>query len=179
MPRKPVITRLAPEQRAYIERLLREDRLTLDEMLAAIGEKFSAVPARSTLHRYQIGIKRLTERLREQAEVARVVVAEVGENPDERNGEMLVQTIIALANDVALRTSEREDVNVEEVRKLARAVKDTIDARSKSFKGRQEIEQAARQRVLREQRDKLDALGKTGAIDKDVLEQVIKAAYDV
>ena len=52
MGRKSTIKRLEPEARKYLEKLLREDRHTLDELLVAMREKFpnaevsrSAVPS--------------------------------------------------------------------------------------------------------------------------------------
>lgn len=180
MGRKSTISRLPAEQRKLIEKLLREDRLTLDEMIAAIRVRFPEAPVHRTgLHRYQSHIRSLTERMRGQQEVARVIVAELGENPDDKSGEMLVQTITALANDVALRAAGNEDINADEVRKLSRSVKDIIDARSKSLKERKAIQQEARDAALRESRAKLEALGQSGAIDKAVLATVIKAAYDL
>ena len=44
---------------------------------------------------------------------------------------------------------------------------------------RAEIEAAARKALIDEQRGKLDALGRSGAVPADVLAQVIKAAYDL
>lgn len=180
MGRKSSISRLPAEQRTFVERLLREGRLTLDEMIVAIRQRFPATGVhRSGLHRYQTQFNALTERMRGQQEVARLMVAELGENPDDKSGEMLVQTITALANDVALRAAGNEDIDAEEVRKLSRSVKDIIDARSKSLKERKAIQQEAREAALREQREKLEALGKSGAVDPTALAVIIKAAYDL
>lgn len=41
------------------------------------------------------------------------------------------------------------------------------------------VEKDTRERLLAEQRTKLDELGKTGTVPADVLAQVIKAAYDL
>lgn len=180
MPRKSKITRMAPEARTYVEKLLREDRLTLDEMIADLTAKFpSDKPSRSALHRYQLAHKEVTERIRTQDVVARAIVAELGENPDERAGALLMQTVTTAMTHVALRMNESDEATIDDVRKLARAAKDTIAARTTSMKERQAIEQAARERLVREQREKLDALGKTGKVDKAVLDRVIKAAYDL
>jgi mannitol-1-phosphate/altronate dehydrogenase len=180
MPRKPKITRLAPEQRAFVEKLLREDRLTLSEMLDALRSKFpDANVSRSGLHRYQASMKEVTDRMRQQDAAARAIVAELGENPDERAGALLVQAVTTACTDVAMRANEKDDTTIDEVRKLARAAKDTIAARTTSLKERQAIELAARDRLVREQRSKLDALGKSGAISQEALAKVIKAAYDL
>lgn len=151
MPRRSKIKTLPPDVRAYIERLLREDRLTLDEMMAEIRAKFPGqdAPSRSGLGRYAQTFAELTSKMREMDTVARAVVEELGESPDDRAGALLTQAITTLATGVALDAQTRE-VTVEEVRKLARAAKDTIDARTKSLKERQAIERIAREQAAEE-----------------------------
>jgi valyl-tRNA synthetase len=171
--RKSSITRLPAAQRKYIESLLREDRYTLDEMIAALRAKWPGEPAaaisRAALHRYQLPLRELIERQREIDTAARVVVEELGENTDERAGALLCQSITTLATNAALRAQTDTDIEIDDVRKLARAAKDTLDARSKSLQERQAIKKAAREELLAEQKEKLDALGKSGAINKTAL----------
>ena len=53
--------KLSDEQRAFVEKLLREDRLTLNEMLDEIRTEFPAesIPSRSALGREKkIGLKK-------------------------------------------------------------------------------------------------------------------------
>ena len=175
-----------PEIRALYERMFREDRHTLDEIQDAgreladrLGVPPSTLPSRSGLHRYSQPLLELTERMRAQDSAARAIVSELGENPDDRAGALLVQAVTTAMTDVALRANESAETSIDDVRKLARAAKDTIAARGASLKERQAIESAARERVLREQREKLEALGKSGAVDPAVLATVIKAAYDL
>ncbi len=178
MPRKSKITRMAPDARAYIEKVLREDRLTLDEMIADLGAKFpSDKISRSSLHRYQSAHKEITERIRAQDTAARAIVAELGENPDERAGALLMQSVTTAMTHVALRMNEEDEATIDDVRKLARAAKDTLDARGKSLKERQAIRQEAREELVREQRAKLDALGKSGEVPAAMVAKVIAAAY--
>jgi hypothetical protein len=173
MPRKPVISRLPAEQRSYVEKLLREDRLTLDEMIAAIAAQFpSDVPSRSSLHRYQLSQRQVTDRMKAQDLAARAIVAELGENPDERAGALLVQAVTTAATDVALRMNEADDTTIEDVRKLARAAKDTIQARQSSLKERQTIEAAARERLVREQNEKLASIEKKKGMSPEVANQI-------
>ncbi len=180
---KSRISRLPKEQRAYVEKLLRADRLTLDEMIADLRKRFPGEPAaevtRSGLHRYAQPIREMTERMREIDTAARAVVEELGENPDDRAGALLCQSITTLANHAALVAQTRNDVSIDDVRKLARAAKDTIAARTSSLKERQAIRQEAREELVREQREKLTALGKSGVIDMATLSAVMKAAYDL
>ena len=168
MPRKSKITRMAPEARSYVEKLLREDRLTLSEMIADLTAKFpSDTPSRSALHRYQLAQKEVTERLRAQDTVARAMVSELGQNPDERTGALLTQAVTTAMTHVALRMNESDETTLDDVRKLARAAKDTIAARTSSLKERQAIEQAAREKLLREQAEKLDKVVKSGGLSAE------------
>lgn len=182
MARKSSITRLEPEVKSYIEHLLREDRLTLDELLHAIRDKYPAVevPSRSSLHRYKLSFEELAGRMREIETAASVLVDELGEGVGDKAGALLAQAVTTLATNAALKLHDREEGNeasVKEISELARAARAAMQARTMSLKERQQIEQMARERLLREQREKLDELGRSGEVDADTLNKVIKAAY--
>lgn len=178
MGRKSTIKRLEPEARKYLEKLLREDRHTLDELLAAMREQFPAAEvSRSAIHRHRVGFEEFMKGMREQQAMASVVVAELGENPDDKLGALLVQTITTLTNQVAMQTAGGGDVDVETVRKLARAAKDVLAARRVDRQERLAIRQDARNELLAEQEERFKALGQSGDVDQDTLAKVIKAAY--
>ncbi len=182
MGRRSSIVRSPEAVRATIDKLIRQGRLTLDEIRAYVASEHGeeAAPSRSALGRYAVAQKELMGRMRDIDAAARVVVEELGENADDRAGALLVQSITTLATDAALRAQQPgEAPSIEEVRKLARAAKDVIGARKVNRQEREEIARLAREALVREQRAKLDALGKSGAIDPAVLQQVIKAAYDL
>ena len=181
--RKSSITRLPAEQRAFVERLLREGTHTLDEMIEAMREAFPGTPAaevsRSALHRYERGFAEMTGRMREIHAMAETMVGELGDGIGEKSGELLAQAITTLATNAALRAHDDADIGIDDVRKLARAAKDALDTQRIGINVRRQIAEEARQKLLREQREKLDALGKTGAIDPAALQLVIKTAYDL
>lgn len=178
---KSKVHRMSPEARAWLEAELRADRLTLNELLAEAERRFPSedLPSRSGLHRYQAGVRELGERMREIDAAANALVGELGEGIGEKSGALLAQAVTTLATNAALLAHERDDVSIEEVRKLARAAKDVIDTRRMSLAERQNIEKAAQERLLREQRSKLEALGQAGEISPEMLAKVIKAAYDL
>jgi hypothetical protein len=60
---------------------------------------------------------------------------------------------------------------------LARASRAVIATRGMTLKQRQEIERIAREKLIAEQREKLEELGQSGEVDRAVLNKVIKAAY--
>lgn len=174
------IRRLPPEQRAFVERLLREDRHTLDEMLAAIRARFpDAGVSRSGLHRYKTSVEELAGRMREIDRAAQALVGELGQDIGDRAGALLANAVTTLATNAALRANEADDVDVEDVRKLAVAAKNALDTRRLSLAERRAIAQEAREAALREQREKLEALGQSGAIDPAIVATVIRAAYDL
>lgn len=171
--RKSKITRLPAEQRAFVEKLIREDRLTIREMVDAINAQYpDAEVSRSGLNRYTLPLRELTERMREIDTAARAVVEELGESPDDRAGALLCQSITTLATHAALKAQTDGDISIDEVRKLARAAKDTISARTQSLKERQAIEQAARDRLLREQKERLDTIERKRGMTADTAAQI-------
>lgn len=162
MARKSSIERAPEEVRATIDRLIRQGKLTLDEIRAYVREAYGeeAVPSRSAIGRYSLAQAELLGRMRDIDAAARVVVEELGENADDRAGALLVQSITTLATDAALRAQQPgEETSIEEVRKLARAAKDVIGARKISRQERQEIARLAREKLLEEQEARLEKAG--------------------
>lgn len=174
MPRKSKVKTLPAPVRKFIEQLLREDRLTLAEMIEAIEAQFpdAEAPSKSGLHRYKQGFDELTARMREIEVVSNAVVGELGEGVGEKAGALLAQAITTLATNAALRAQTNDKISIEEIRKLARAAKDAIDTRRVSLAERQKIEQAARERMQREQRDKLDATVKKRGLSAEAADTI-------
>lgn len=174
MPRKSKVTRLPAKVRSYIERLLREDRLSLDEMIEAIRTRFpdEDAPSRSGLHRYKAGFGELTERMRAMETMSNAVVGELGEGVGDKAGALLAQAITTLAASAALRAHEKDEISIDEIRKLARAAKDAIDTRRISLAERQALEKAAEARVLKAQRERLDSAVKRRGMSAATAQQI-------
>jgi hypothetical protein len=168
MGRTSSVKRLDPQARKFLEKLMREDRHTLDELLTAVRTKFpDAQVSRSSIHRHRAGYEELVKGMREQQAIASLVVSELGENPDDKAGALLVQTITTLTNQVALTAAGEGEVDVETVRKLARATKDVLAARRVDRQERLAIRQEARDELLAEQRAKLEAMPNKGGVTAD------------
>ncbi|WP_297830894.1 phage protein Gp27 family protein [Thermomonas sp.] len=177
MGRKSSIERSPAEVRATIDKLIRQGRLTLDEMRAYVAEAHGeeAVPSRAALGRYTLAQKELVGRMRDIDAAARVVVEELGENADDRAGALLVQSITTLAADAALRAQQPgEKASIEEVRKLARAAKDVIGARKVNRQEREEIARLARERLLAEQKANLDKVARKRGMSAAAREEILK-----
>jgi hypothetical protein len=180
MARKSTVDKLAPDVRSHIERALRENRLTLDELITDLQQAFPAEekPSRSALGRYRQQFDVMVERMREQETMSRLLVSELGENPDDRAGALMVQSLSVLVNSALADAQEDQELAVDDIRKLARATKDAIQARSASLKERQAIEAAAREKLLAEQKEKLAAMPSKGGVTEET-KQAIREALGI
>lgn len=157
--------KLPEDQRKFIEKLLREDRLTLNEMLDEIRAEFPAatIPSRSALGRAKQNFAAEAKRMREIQAAAEVLVAEFGEDVDDKAGALLTQAITTLTTDVVLTQlkndgsdPEKPKIGIDDVGSLARASRAVIATRGMTLKQRQEIERIAREKLLEEQAQNLD-----------------------
>lgn len=143
--------------------------MTLDELLADIHEHFPGedAPSRSALGRYKQNFGQLVERMRQQDQMARLLVSELGENPDERAGALMVQAVTTLTTHAAFNAQQEEDPDIDTVRHLARAAKDVLQSRKASLDERREIERAARERLLHEQEENLKETARARGLSED------------
>lgn len=190
MGRKSTISRLPLEVKTYCEGLIAEGRLTLDEMIANLQQRFPAeqaagvLPSRSAMQRYGPKLERRLTAVKAFTDAAIAIDAHATDKGDARSAALtaivqqeLFDAVINLAD-----ASDPDADPAERVAMLSNAAKNIATlARSsvntKQFQARVEAE--TRKAVLAEQRAKLENLGKTGAIAPEVLAQVIKAAYDL
>ena len=109
------LKKLTEPQRKLIERLLREDRLTLNEMLDEIRAEFpvESIPSRSALGRAKKNFAEHARRMREVQAAAEVLVTELGEDKDDKAGAFMVQGITTLINNLVLDrlAGDEEDPN--------------------------------------------------------------------
>ena len=178
MGRKSSVSRLEPTARKHLEKLLREDRLTLNELLAEMREKFPAADvSRSGIHRYKASFGELVGRMREIETAAGALVDELGDGVGDKAGSLLAQAVTTLATDAALNAHSAEKVSIKEVSELARAARAAMQARTMSIKEREAIEEHARRKLLEEQQAKAQELTRAGVPAQEVLAQVIRAGY--
>ncbi len=181
--RKSSITRLPTEQREYIERLLRAGQMTLDEMIDDLKARFVGQPAadvsRSALHRFDQYVAETTQEIREIEAAASAIAGTLGEGFGEKSADFLAQAITVLALKATKRAKDDGDLSTKEAKDLALMAKNAMDTRRMSLNTRRIVAQEAREEALRESRARVEALGKTGAIDPDALALVMKTAYDL
>ncbi len=167
---KSTVTRLPAEQRAYIEKLLRDDRLTLDEMIADLQARFPGEPvaelSRSALHRYGQGFAEMTARMRDIDRASQALVGEFGDSLGEKASTLLTNAVVTLVTDVAMRQQASEkEVDVDTARKLARAAKDAIDTKRVDVNVRKAIAAEARENAIREAASRVSAAAQARGLD--------------
>lgn len=166
--------------RARLEELLREDRYTLKELVAIIEAEFPGEEvSRSGIHRFDQGIRQFTERMRELETTSRVIAERYGKDAGDDTTTMLANAMVVLATDTVLNLSAQGDANLDEVRKASQIAKNANEGKRTSLAVRKQIEAEAREKLVHEQRKKLDKLERSGAISPEALQAVIKAAYDL
>lgn len=190
MGRKSSISRLPKDVKSYIEGKLAEGRYTLNELITDLHERFPEqqqagdLPSRAAVHRYGQKLERRLSAIRASTEAAKIIQAQAGDNKDARS-EALTALIQTELFEAILNLQEADDPDMdagERVGMLSTAAKNiaTLTRSSVNLKQFQaKVEEETRRKVLEEQRARLDELGKTGAVDADVLARVIKAAYDL
>lgn len=180
MGRKSSIDRLEPAVRTHIEKRLRERRLTLDELIEDLHEHFPSAdkPSRSAIGRYKVSFDEMAKRLREQQAMASLLVEELGENPNDKAGALMVQSIQTLTTHAALGAQIDDETTIDDVRKLARAAKDVLQASKASREERKAIEREAREALLEEQKAALAAMPIKGGVTEET-KQAIREALGI
>lgn len=185
MGRKSSIDRLPPEARARIQKHLRDNRLTLDEMIADLQQAFPSLdatgtlPSKSAVQRYSQGVREIVAHEREMIVAAEALVAELGDNFDAKSGALLAQAVTTLASRRAMQAIEAsnsgEVMDIGDVLVLARAAKTAQEARSLNLKERRSVADEARRKLLEEQRAKLDAMANKGGVTEDTKRAIREA----
>jgi len=178
MGRKSTIDKLPPKVRGHIEKRLRENRLTLDELFADVREAFpdlSTAPSRSALGRYRMGFEEVMSTQRAMATAASALVAELGEDFDDKSGALLAQAVTTLATRAAFDQLGNESAEIGDVLDLAKAAKAAQESRSLNLRERQTVARLAREKLLEEQKARLDALGAKGGVSDETRRAIREA----
>lgn len=175
MARKSSISRLPTEIKSYIEAMLATGAQTLDELISDLQERYPAeatagtLPSRSAVGRYGQKLDRRLSAIRASTEAAKLIQAQAGDDKDARSEALtaLVQTELfeAILN---LQEADDEETDAEgRVAMLSAAAKNiaTLTRSSVNLKQFQaKVEDAARKRLLDEQRAKLEAMPDKGGV---------------
>jgi len=178
MGRKSSIDRLSDDVKTHIEKRLAERRLTLDELIAELREAFpdeaaeNNLPSRSAVGRYGQKLERRLAAIRASTEAAKIIQANAGDDKDARSEALtaLIQTeLFEAILDMQEANSEEMD-SAERVGVLSTAAKNiaTLTRSSVNLKKFQaEVEEAARDKLLKEQEANLQKEAKSMGMDED------------
>lgn len=185
MSRKGKIQRLKPEARAYIEKLLDEDRWTLDEVFEAVKDRFPEADfSRSGLHRYQPEYTQMRERMREIERVSDALVGGLGEGGAEKANRLLAQAVTTAVTHAALKLQSRDDdgddaVSMSELKDLSLAAGRAMKAQRLATEEALAIAQEARNRLLREQQERLSSTVKAGGLSQEFADTLRKQVLGI
>lgn len=173
--RKGKIHRLPPEARKLIEKMLDEDRWTLDEVFETVKLEFpDADFSRSGLHRYQPEYTQMRERMRSIERVSDALVGGIGDGGTDKANRLLAQAVTTAVTHAALRLQTREDdgddaVSMGELKDLSlaagRAMKAQRLATDESLI--LDRERKAREALLKEQGDRLNEQARAQGMNED------------
>lgn len=158
MGRKSTIDKLPPQIKSRIEKHMRENRLTLDEIIHDLQQQFpeAAKPSRSALGRYRQSMEEIVGRMRDMQAAAEFVVGELGEDVNDKAGALMAQSVTTLLANISLQANDPDSkISVKDAGELARAARAVMQARTMSIKERQLVEEAARKKLLQEQEQRL------------------------
>jgi len=180
MARKSSVDKARDEVRDLINRMLRDNRLTLDQMRDVLEEQFPGeqVPSRTALHRYRQGFAEIMRSHREIQAASEALVAELGENFDDKSGALLAQAVTTLATRASHDALAQEETDIGDVLDLARAAKYAQETRALSLKERQAVAKEARERLLEEQKAALAAMPIKGGVTEET-KQAIREALGI
>lgn len=175
MGRKSTIARLDPEIKDYITAMLAAGSKTLNELIADLRERFpeaaqsGELPSRSAVGRYGQKLERRLSAIRASTEAAKMIQASAGDDKDARSEALtaLVQTelfeaILNLqeADDPELDAAERVAMLSSAAKNIATLTRSSVNL--KQFQAK--VEKDAREKLLEEQRAKLEAMPNKGGV---------------
>lgn len=183
MGRRSAIKTLPRPVKEAIDRAIKEDRLTLDQILDRIEDEYGEehAPSRSALHRYRRNVEAQMQAIREGREIADVWAAKLGEAPDSDIGKVVLEILRTLAYKSGADLLDAEGkVAPKDLTSLARAMRYIEDAGRLSLQREKEVRQAERE-ALAEATAKLeeDARGGKNTLDAETLRRIRQDVYGI
>lgn len=129
MARQSSIRRLDPRIRTVLDRLVREDRATIDEITTHLEQLLGDdAPSRSAVGRYVKNAKEQMEQFRQAQEIAKVWVGKLEEDPQGDVGRLLSEMLRTLAFQQLANMGGEAEINTKELAMLAGAIRDLANA---------------------------------------------------
>ena len=130
MPRRSAIKRLDPRVRETVDKLIRDGRATIDDIVerleSMIGED---APSRSSVGRYVHSAREKMARYKEAQELAKVWVGTLEEDPDSDVGRLLSEMLRTVAfQQLSTMGDDGAKVGTKDIMFLAGAIRDLASA---------------------------------------------------
>lgn len=170
MGRKSTVKRLDPRIREKVDRLIREDRATIDQIVGRLDDMLGeGAPSRSAVGRYVKSAREQMHRYREAQELAKVWVGKLEEDPQGDVGRLLSEMLRTVAfQQLSLAGDEGAKITTKDIMFLAGAIKDLANADKVSI----ERELRVRQEVARKAAAKAAEVAKRGGLSRDVVDDL-------
>lgn len=169
---------LPPELKEWLDAELVKRGFGDYVQLAADLKARGAEVSKSALQRYGSPFEARMAQLKMASEQARALVDAAPDDEDKLGSAVVRMTqekIFTLLMDMDI---DPKNVDVNKLFKNAAEIgKASVTQKRLSLEVRAQVEEAARKKLLEEQREKLTALGASGKVDPATLDMVIKAAY--
>lgn len=152
MARKNAVHKLPPSLKRQLDRLIMEDRLTLDELHAFVAERVANPPSRTSIWRHAVDEKATRDALRESREIARGIAQELGpESVEGEQGRVLVEMLRSFVFRAMMDKVNTPDAkfDAKEIAAITRSVRDLAQA--------MHLEQDFAKRIRVEERKKVEA----------------------
>lgn len=185
MVRKSSVSQLPKDIRGALDALITKGKYTLDEIVAELHRRYpnADLPSRSATHRYGQKLERRLAAIRASTEAAKIIQSQAGDDKDARSEALtaLVQTELFEAI-LCLQEADAPEADAQaRVDMLSKAAKNiaTLTRSSINLKEFQaKVEEQTRQKLLEEQRKKLDAMGNKGGVT-DETKRAIREALGI
>lgn len=160
MPKPSSVTQLDPRIREAVDKAIREDRATIDQIVALIEDMGGEV-SRSAVGRYKKNAEEQMQQYREAQEVAKVWIGKLEEDPNSDVGRLLSEMLRTVAFQTMGRMDEK--AKAADIMFLAKALKEVASADKIST----DREVKIRQEVAKKAADKAETVGKQMGLSAD------------
>ena len=178
MARRSKVHSLPPELKEWLDAELVRRGFGDYVQLAADLKERGAELSKSSLQRYGSPFEQRLAQLKMASEQAKALVDSAPDDEDKLGAAVVRLTQEKIFSVLMELDIDPRDIDVNKLFKNAAEIgKASVTQKRLSLEVRAQVEEAARKKLLEEQREKLTALGASGKVDPVTLDMVIKAAY--
>jgi hypothetical protein len=174
MPRKSTIRQLPPQILKEVNRLLADDRHTLDQVVAHLRSMGVDDVSRSALHRHKQRFDEVAAKLRQSREVTETFVRELGASAQEgEQTRLLAEMVRSLVYDhLSGLVSGDGEADPKIIAQLARTLKELARASRLSQDYELKVREEAAREAEREAATRMEASAKKNGVSPEVIRMI-------